>query len=178
MKKILLLSIMIAVLLTSFGFAKSTFPDVAGTKYEDAVTSLNKNGVINGFPDGTFRPQSYVTRAELCKLLVEALDLKQYGNPISSFLDVNYSDWYYEYVKAAVDNGIIIGYNDGTFRPNNNVSYSEMITMLIRAMGEEKRKGEGQRLHCRRHGVRTAVYRAQSAFCRLFGPASRRERPL
>ena len=138
MKKILLLSIMIAVLLTSFGFAKSTFPDVAGTKYEDAVTSLNKNGVINGFPDGTFRPQSYVTRAELCKLLVEALDLKQYGNPISSFLDVNYSDWYYEYVKAAVDNGIIIGYNDGTFRPNNNVSYSEMITMLIRAMGEEK----------------------------------------
>ena len=138
MKKILLLSIMIAVLLTSFGFAKSTFPDVAGTKYEDAVTSLNKNGVINGFPDGTFRPQSYVTRAELCKLLVEALDLKQYGNPISSFPDVNYSDWYYEYVKAAVDNGIIIGYNDGTFRPNNNVSYSEMITMLIRAMGEEK----------------------------------------
>ena len=138
MKKILFITVIVAVLSFSFCFAASKFSDVNGTKYESAVTLLTNNGVIDGFTDGTFRPQSNVTRAQLCKLLVEALQLKRSNNSVlTQFKDVDSSMWFYEYVKIAVDHGIIIGYTDGTFKPNNDVSYAEMFTMIIRAMGKE-----------------------------------------
>ena len=139
MKKLLFITILVLVFSLSFSFAASKFADVNGTKYETAVTKLNNSGIIDGFTDGSFRPQNSVTRAQLCKLLVEALDLKKTSNVVvTQFKDVESSNWFYDYVKVAVDNGVVIGYTDGTFRPNNDVNYNELITMIIRAMGKEK----------------------------------------
>ena len=139
MKKLLFVTVLVLVLAFNLCFAASKFSDVNGTKYEVAVTKLNNDGVIDGFEDGTFKPQNSVTRAQLCKLLVEALDLKKANNvALTQFGDVSSTQWFYDYVKVAVDNGVIRGYEDATFRPNNDVKYSEMIAMIIRAMGKEK----------------------------------------
>ena len=137
MKKILCITLALMLLGTCTAFAASRFSDVNGTKYETAVSVLNANGVIDGYSDGTFKPQNSVTRAELCKLLVAALKLKNTGNATLQFSDVDSTMWFYDYVKTAVDNGIIIGYSDGTFKPNNDVTYAEMFTMIIRAMKKE-----------------------------------------
>ena len=140
-KSLLILVVALISLVTIFScsFAASKFADVNGTKYETAVTNLNGKGIIDGFTDGSFRPTNSVTRAQICKLLAEALDLKKANNVVlTQFKDVEKSAWYYDYVKIAVDNGVIVGYQDGTFKPNNDVNYNELITMIIRAMGKEK----------------------------------------
>ncbi|MBO4897813.1 MAG: S-layer homology domain-containing protein [Clostridia bacterium] len=137
MKKALCLTLVLMLLCTCTTFAASKFADVNGTKYETAVSVLSGSGVIDGYSDGTFKPQNSVTRAELCKLLVSALNLKATGASSMQFPDVGSDMWFYDYVKTAVDNSIIIGYGDGTFKPNNDVTYAEMFTMIIRAMKKE-----------------------------------------
>ena len=104
MKKILFAILVVIVLSFSMSFA--AFSDVAGTKYENAVTVLNNMGIVDGFGDGTFKPQDSVTRAQLCKMLVEGLGLKNQNNVVlTQFSDVNTTLWSYNYIKAAVDNG-------------------------------------------------------------------------
>ena len=137
MKKLFIITLIIVVSLLNICFAYSRFPDVNGTKYEVAVTKLSNAGIIDGFTDGTFKPDNSVTRAQFCKLLVTALELKRTNYAPVPFTDINDSQWFYNDVKIAIDNGIIVGYSDGTFRPNDDVKYSEMITMIIRAMKRE-----------------------------------------
>lgn len=138
MKKLLFIAIIVLVLSLSFSFAANKFSDVAGTKYESAVTKLNSLNIVDGFTDGTFKPENSVTRAQLCKMLVEALDLERTNNvALTQFDDVSSTQWFYNYVKIAVDNGVIKGYTDGTFKPNNDVKFSELFTMIIRAMKKE-----------------------------------------
>ena len=77
MKKFLLFSFLIISIIFSTSFAATAFDDVAGTKYVSAVEKLTRLEIVNGFPDGTFRPDADVTRAQLCKMLVEGLSLKK-----------------------------------------------------------------------------------------------------
>lgn len=137
MKKIALISLLIIAILamSSMVFAATSFSDVKNTKYETAVTKLASSKIVNGFEDGTFRPGENVTRAQMAKLLVEALSLKNVtGVALTQFPDVTSSNWFYSYVKTAVDNKIIVGYPDGTFKPNDNVTFAECMAMIIRAM--------------------------------------------
>ena len=140
MKKFLaILSIMLVVIVMSCAFAASKFPDTVGTKYDAAVEKLTNSKIIDGFDDGTFKPLNNVTRAQLCKLIVESLKLQNVTNVVlTKFPDVNQQQWFYPYVKTAVDNGVIVGYPDGNFNPNNNVTFAESFTMILRAMGREK----------------------------------------
>jgi hypothetical protein len=73
-----------------------------------------------------------ITRAEYAAILVRALGIPESGKT-SSFSDVGSSDWYYGAVSAAVQYGIIKGYDDGTFRPNANITRQEAMAMLQRA---------------------------------------------
>ena len=141
MKKFLVVFslIMIFTLAMSSSFALSKFSDTIGTKYDTAVELLTNRKIVDGFEDGTFRPQSDVTRAQLCKLIVVSLKLENVTNVVlTKFPDVNSSQWFYSYVKTAVDNNIIVGYPDGEFKPNNKVTFAEAMTMILRAMGQEK----------------------------------------
>ena len=132
--------LIISLLPVSRVFAVSNFSDVAGTKYENAIEKLVDLGIINGFEDNTFRPADNVTRAQLAKMLVEAHKLKSSNNlPLSNFFDVTDAHWAYNYIKIAVDNAIINGYEDGSFKPDNNVTYAELMTMILRAMKLEEK---------------------------------------
>ncbi|MBU5255533.1 S-layer homology domain-containing protein [Tissierella praeacuta] len=112
--------------------------DVIGTDYEKAVSRLVAFGIVGGYPDGTFKPANEVTRAEFAKILVEALGI---GNATKAatgntkFSDVPASHWASGYINVASGQGLIKGYNNGTFQPEKKVSYAEALTMLVRALG-------------------------------------------
>ncbi len=150
-KKVLSLVLALTLVLGSFGsvFAadvsaenelKKVPSDVVGTEYEKAVSKLVSFSVLNGYPDGTFKPENNVTRAEFAKILVEALGV---GNAAEAakgktkFADVNAGgyDWARGYINVAVGQGLLKGYPDGTFKPEAQVTYAESLTMLVRALG-------------------------------------------
>ncbi len=129
-------------LLTVNVFADAvTFPDVAEDYgYRNAIYSLVQKGIINGIQqeDGTFifKPDATITRAEFAKMITVALA----GNvtlteKTDKFPDVADSHWANTYIAYAVKAGIINGRDDGTFRPENPVTYGEAIKMLVCAKG-------------------------------------------
>lgn len=131
-----------ALILTSFTavFAAETgsLVDINNTKYETAVRELAKKGIISGYSDGTFRPAGTINRAEACVIVIKTMgpsekNLKEAAK--SSFTDLAGCDWAGEYINYAAAKGIISGYGDGTFRPSGSVSYAEMASMLVRALG-------------------------------------------
>ncbi|MBR6253624.1 MAG: S-layer homology domain-containing protein [Clostridia bacterium] len=140
MKKLIaIFSILLIVMLVSSAFAVSKFPDTVGTKYDAAVEKLTNKKIVDGYDDGTFKPANPVTRAQMCKLIVEGLKLQNVTNVVlTKFPDVDQTKWFYSYVKTASDNAIVVGYPDGTFKPDKSVSYAEVMKMILCAMGKEK----------------------------------------
>jgi len=137
MKKVLSLVLVIAMILSSFSFAFAVdFKDAEDFgDYEDAINALVALGVVRGYEDGTFRPENILTRAELAVLLVESLG---YGGLVAGATS-NFSDtqnhWSNGYVGIAAGTGLVLGYPDGTFKPDQPLTYDEAITMILRAVG-------------------------------------------
>ena len=140
MKKVLSLVLALSLVLGTFAFTPvfaANFDDVAGEACEDAVNVLTDLGVVNGYEDGTYKPENIVTRAEMAVLVVNALGLEDYvtSTAKSSFTDMSGYGWAEGYIAYAQSLGVISGYGDGTFRPGNTVSYDEAATMLVAALG-------------------------------------------
>ncbi len=108
------------------------FTDVNNSDwYYNDVCIGAKAGYIKGYEDGTFRPNSPITREEASKILATVLNLK--GDGTLGFTDSNkISDWAKDAVDALSDNGMISGYEDNTFRPNNNITRAESVSLLSR----------------------------------------------
>ncbi len=121
--------------------------DVSGTTYEYAVGKLIDLGIVNGYEDGTFRPERDITRAEFSKIVCLLLDKGpeiEESKGSTGFDDVKDSHWASGYINVAAENQLIKGYPDGTFKPTNNVTYAEAVTILVRALGyTEEVEGEG-----------------------------------
>ena len=115
------------------------FSDVEDEKVKEAVGILNAIGMISGYPDGTFRPNNSITRAEFTVIATRlaGLELKQ-GQP-SAFPDVPSSHWAKDFINLAQANGCISGYSDGTFKPDKNVTIAESITILVNVLGYRDR---------------------------------------
>lgn len=139
-KKILAVALAAAMILglASVAFAAS-FTDTVGHEREAAIKQLAGLGLLNGYPDGTFRPENPITRAEFAKVMVYALGLKDAAEMLAgvpvSFTDVEPNHWAVGYISIAASQEIVKGYPDGTFGPQNNVTYAEVITMILRALG-------------------------------------------
>ncbi len=115
---------------------QTTFSDLSGKDCESAVNALVKAGIINGFSDGTFRPDANITRAQACTLISKAFPKLTSSEPGNiNFFDVNTHSWYAEAVAYCAANHIVQGNGNGAFRPNDNVSNYEIIAMLVRAKG-------------------------------------------
>ncbi|MDQ6420637.1 family 10 glycosylhydrolase [Paenibacillus sp. LHD-117] len=104
---------------------------------EDAIKRAVKLGIVQGFDDDTFRPQREVTRAEFVTLLMRAFPQENSANAeTSTFKDVSsIPDWAKEAVDQAVSAGLIDGYDDGTFRPGDPITRSEITALIVRAAG-------------------------------------------
>lgn len=113
----------------------SIFKDVsAKSKYHDALEYLNLKGVVNGYSDGTFKPNNSVSRVEALKLVLKSTDEKLETGKVS-FKDTDSNQWYGEYLYTAVQKGIVNGYADGTFKPSNSVTKAEFYKMLLNTAG-------------------------------------------
>lgn len=114
----------------------STFADVATTnKAFSAIEKLAAAGVINGYADGTFRPNAPVTRAELLKMIYKALDKPLATAKTSPFTDVKTTNELFSYIINAYNGGLIKGYSNKTFRPNQSVTRAEGSKMIMKGFG-------------------------------------------
>ena len=108
------------------------FSDVAEDYWANtAISTMTKLGVINGYKDGNFRPNAYITRAEFAAICARFDDTVKSGN--SSFTDIN-GHWAKAEIERAATLGWIQGYSDGTFRPNNNITRAQAMTMINRVL--------------------------------------------
>ncbi|MGE5370671.1 MAG: S-layer homology domain-containing protein [Solirubrobacterales bacterium] len=89
-------------------------------------------GMMNGYPDGSFRPDKSMTRAEIAAMLVHAKGLKPYTPKKATFKDVNPKHWAFSQIEAANRAGLLKGYANGTFRPNQPVTRAETAALLLK----------------------------------------------
>ena len=109
------------------------FTDIADSGYREYISIGQAAGIINGYPDGTYRPNNPVTRAQYVTMLYNMC-----GKPDASGYEVNFNDTntisasYMDAVKWGVAMGVINGYGDNTFRPNKDISRAEMAAFSYR----------------------------------------------
>jgi competence protein ComEC len=128
--------ITVSILLSSIpGFSKaaSTFSDVGQTyRFANEIVFLTEKGIITGFPDDSFRPSNTVTRAQAAIMIGRAVGLNG-DQRDTDFHDVDSSVIASGYIDSAVSKGIITGFNDNTYRPNEPVTRGQMAIFLSRA---------------------------------------------
>ncbi|MFH1284609.1 MAG: S-layer homology domain-containing protein [Candidatus Peregrinibacteria bacterium] len=112
-----------------------SFSDVPeNSLYFAAISYLASEGIVNGYSDGTFRPDQVVSRVEALKFIFEGIkEILSSGN--IPFPDVSVSEWYGKYLYTAYNKGVVDGYPDGTFRPTNTVNKAEFYKILFNGMG-------------------------------------------
>jgi len=139
MRKVLSFVLVLSLVLGSFSFAfagAGDLNDIQGKDCEDAVNVLSELEVVTGYPDGTYKPENIVTRAEMAVIIIKAMGLEGFAaGSKSTFKDMAGYDWAQSYVGYAQSRGIIVGYPDGTFKPAQTVSYNEAAKMLVAAVG-------------------------------------------
>lgn len=117
------------------------FSDMSsGSPFLDAVDYVQSEGIVSGYADGTYKPDNQINRAEFVKIIIAAIfteDQISACTPNKTFPDVTPSDWFYEYVCEASNNGILDGYSDGTFKPANNINFAEASKIIVNAFGYE-----------------------------------------
>ena len=119
---------------TQYDKTTSSFSDIKdGAWCCRAVSTLTNMGIIKGYTDGTFRPNADITRAELATIIARfaKLDVNT-----KTFSDIN-GHWAQKNIELAAGNGWINGYEDGTFRPNNNITRAETFAMINRVLDRQ-----------------------------------------
>lgn len=156
--------------------ADPLFPDVTGHECEEAVRFLRSRRLLDGYPDGTFRPNRTLSRAEFTKMVVEAHDWLHPQSPNSGSThpgfpnDMDKTHWAYPFVTRAYTEGLVSGYPDGEFRPDFPLTRAEMVTMAVRvldkALGTPDESSTGGEISMpvdvRSHWVRSYLERAMT----------------
>ena len=137
MKKFIAI-IMAVIMVMSFAtiaFAANGFTDVSKSRYEAAIDELYDLGIVNGYSATKFGTDYTLTRAEACAIIVRALYGEKTVPDVINFTDVSYRDWFYDYVNTAVYYDIMHGHNATTFAPNDEITYDQMATLVLNALG-------------------------------------------
>ena len=124
-----------------FGFTSISIAeeidDISGTVYEEAVIKLEELDIIRGYPDGSFRPNNTITRAEVASLIIRAKGFdgsEMEENSGSKFSDVDDVHWACRAINLAFDNNLINGYGNGEFGPDDRITYAQAVTMVVRLL--------------------------------------------
>ncbi|MGA9525477.1 MAG: S-layer homology domain-containing protein [Myxococcaceae bacterium] len=111
----------------------TAFKDIGTHQLANHIAMAKALGITSGYADGTFKPNNVLTRVELVSLLVRALGVPLANPATPSFSDVKKTDWFYQVVETGRARGLLSGYTDGTFRPNNSVTRAELAAFLVNA---------------------------------------------
>lgn len=133
-----------AALLIGAGTVQSplvaAYTDVEGTPFAAAVTYLTQEGIIAGYEDGTVKPYNTINRAEFLKVVALAGGLEKGGD--NCFSDVT-DQWFAPYICAATEAGIVGGYADGSFKPENTISLVEALKIASKGLEVKTEEPEG-----------------------------------
>ena len=102
--------------------------------YDKALSLCSALGIITGYEDGSVKPDSKVTRAEMASIVLRMLDLTSTSTYQNGFTDVTSSHWAADQIQTALEANIISGMGDGTFVPDGEVTYAQVCVMLVNAM--------------------------------------------
>lgn len=115
------------------------FDDIKGYEWaENAIEALYNKGIINGTEKGKFRPEIFILREEAVKIITGAFEIYSNGKNELSFADCNVKDWYYPYISAGYENGIVSGVSEDRFGVGENISRQDLAVILDRII---KRSG-------------------------------------
>lgn len=121
----------------------AAFTDVrAGAQFSTAIEALKNKGVVEGYADGSFQPDVGINRAEFLKIVLESRDADA-SEGAGCFPDVG-TEWFARFVCTAKNEGIIAGYPDGRFRPDQRISFVEAAKILSLAFGQSPRSSGGE----------------------------------
>lgn len=140
LRTLLVLALVVATVLGTAGPALAStgkFTDTVGTRYDGAANRLADLDIARGMTPANFGPDRLVKRSELAAFIIRSLGLEASANASKGetlFTDVPRTHWATGYINVASSMGLILGYQ-GRFRPDDNVKYSEAVTMLARALG-------------------------------------------
>lgn len=137
MRKVLSFVLVLALVLGSFSMAFG-LTDVKGSDNSDAINVCNDLGIVEGFPDGTFKPDQAVNRAEFAAMITRALGVPESALAAytsTSFKDVAGYGWAVKYLAFCESKGIMEGDGMGNVMPGRTISVNEAITMVARAIG-------------------------------------------
>ena len=139
----LLAGILIAVMLICPVSAASAFPDVDGNAaYAEAAEYLSELGIMVGDNKGNFNPDKAVSRAEMATVICRMLGETESSTANdSTFADVPAGHWASGYISQAASLGIVNGYGNGNFGPEDTVTYEQAVTMIVRTLGYENEAG-------------------------------------
>lgn len=138
MKRLLCSVIASGTFFVSFPSFAELPSDVSGTRYEEPVQLLSALSIMNGDENGKFRLDDTIIRSEAAKIAVHVMGLEDAADAArgkSVFTDVSEEHWANGYINVAASLGLIEGDGDGTFRPNDSITYAEAMTIMVRATG-------------------------------------------
>ncbi|MGN0107435.1 MAG: S-layer homology domain-containing protein, partial [Hominilimicola sp.] len=102
--------------------------------YQKSLALCSSLGIISGYEDGSVKPESKVTRAEMASIVLRMLAITSWTPYQNSFTDVTSAHWAADQIQTAQESGIISGMGDGTFVPDGDVTYAQVVVMLVNAM--------------------------------------------
>lgn len=132
------------LLATSSVAIAATFTDTTNSPYQTAIDGLATRGVVQGYGDGTYRPNALINRAEFLKILLDSRYPGFSPKNLYCFADLRTIEWYSRPVCAGQELGIVQGYPDGTFRPDRAVNLVEALKMAFLSFGITPTADQGQ----------------------------------
>lgn len=129
---VFLLVVVFSILAFSTVFASATFTDVSSEHwaYSD-IERMVKEAIVNGYTDGSFKPDSFITRAEYCVILSRIFEPEQLAK-LDGYVDMDGNAWYYDDVAKMVEIGAIKGDSKTTIRPSSYITREEAVVILNR----------------------------------------------
>ena len=150
---VVIIAIMMTVLMAGTASAADRWSDISDSEWLSVygITADEAWTVAEGYEDGTFRPSLPIVRAQFAKMAVDGFDFATSNPPVPTFPDVGTDHFFYIWVEGGVDAGIIYGYLDGYFRPDNNIMRQQANSMIAPLPGAEGDRGYRANHWRRRH---------------------------
>ncbi|QHI72676.1 S-layer homology domain-containing protein [Aminipila terrae] len=128
-------ALIISTTVIAFG---ANYYDLNGTAYQKYASELSNRGIISGYPDGQFKPNNNITRAEFATMVAKMDGVNNTAQYNSSFNDMEGYSWAKGYIGYCASKGILKGDGKGNVMPAQNITLGEAVTMVVRALGYEK----------------------------------------
>ena len=128
---------------TEYWSKTNAYSDVPADMWcNNAISTLSNMGILSGYSDGTFRPNAPITRAELTKIAAGFFaDKRVTAHYDGRFSDVSGSEWFISALEKAIEEGVVEGYGNGTFAPNQYITRAQACTMINRTLGRKPIEG-------------------------------------